>query len=309
MNSTFNWPTAPLKLQALIDAGATAFARHQLYFGHGTANAWDEALWLCLHVLQLPWSVDAQVLQQKLAAAQINSITRLFERRIIERIPAAYLTERGYFGGLEFIVSPDVLVPRSPIAEIIANHFQPWLTSPPSRILDLCTGSACIGIACAYAFPDAKIDCTDISEAALIIANRNITRHHVHDRVTAFYSDVFAAVNTRYDLIVSNPPYVDADDMAAMPAEYRAEPVLGLAAGIDGLTVCRQILATAENFLNDNGCLIVEVGNSWHALEHAYPQVPFTWVEFEHGGDGVFVLSANELKRYAPYFRGDDILS
>ena len=309
MNLPFNWPKAPITLKALIDSAAQQFEQAHLFFGHGTDNAWDEALWLALHALNLPWSIDDSELQQSLSQTQVDLITQLFQRRITERQPAAYLTGRAYFGGLEFIVSADVLVPRSPIAELIANQFYPWLVKTPAKILDLCTGSGCIGIACAYAFPDAQVDCTDISSKALTIAQRNITLHKMEARVRAIESNVFDGLSERYDLIVSNPPYVDANDLSEMPDEYRAEPQLGLAAGIDGLDICRRILKQASRYLSDQGCLVVEVGNSWQALEAAYPQVGFTWVEFEYGGDGVFVLSAEELQHYAPYFDSDDIIA
>jgi len=279
-----------------------------LVFGHGTDNAWDEALWLALFALGLAWTKDEGILQNTLNQTQNNSVTQLFNRRIVERKAAAYLTGRSYFAGLEFIVDETVLVPRSPIAVLISNSFEPWLTSSPLKILDLCTGSGCIGIACAYAFPEAQVDCSDISAPALHIAQQNIALHKLENRVTAIASDMFANVDGPYDLIVSNPPYVDAEEMANLPQEFCAEPALGLAAGNDGLDICRRILREATLHLTADGYLIVEVGNSWHALEAAFSRVPFTWVEFTYGGEGVFVMSAAELRQYAPYFEGDDII-
>lgn len=307
MNTRFVWPGAPINLEMLIERGAECFIQHDLYFGHGTDNAWDEALWLALHALDQSFFADegpgdAVILRQVLSQVQVDLVTKVFECRIRERKPAAYITGKGFFAGLEFLVSSDVLVPRSPIAELVENHFQPWLTAAPKRILDLGTGSGCIGIACAHAFPDAEVECSDVSEAALRVAEQNIALHNLRHRVRAIQSDVYAALTGPYDLIVSNPPYVDAEDMASMPSEYHAEPVLGLAAGDDGLDICRRILREATRYLNPEGCLIVEVGNSWQALEQAFPRVPFTWIEFAYGGEGVFVLSGQELQQYAPYF-------
>ena len=308
MNDDLVWPETPVSLEKLIDVGAENFQRRNLYFGHGTDNPWDEAMWLAFHALGLTWSSDPEVLQQTLNREQQRKVIALYQRRIDERKPAAYLTGIMAFAGLEFIVSPDVLVPRSPIAELIASHFKPWLVEAPARILDLCTGSGCIGIACATVFTEADVDCSDISTAALTIAESNIRRHQLTGRVRTVVSDMFAQLQASYDLIVSNPPYVDVEDLAAMPLEYRAEPELGLAAGDDGLDFCRRILRAAPSYLNPGGCLIVEVGNSWQALEQAFPQVPFTWIEFEYGGQGVFIFSAEELAQYAPYFGDDDII-
>ncbi len=201
--------------------------------------------------------------------------------------------------GLPFNVTQDVLVPRSPIAELIQADFQPWLQVSPERILDLCTGSGCIGIACAYQYPEAEVVLSDISAQAIAVAQGNILRHKLTDRVQVVQSDVFSDITGRFDVIVSNPPYVDASDIASMPPEFRSEPLLGLAAGEDGLEIARRILRHARQFLTDEGILVVEVGNSWEALEAAYPEVPFTWVEFENGGVGVFVMTARELDEYA----------
>ena len=223
-------------------------------------------------------------------------ILERIERRINERRPVAYLIGEAWFMGLPFHVDERVLVPRSPISELLEARLQPWLADHPvERILDLCTGSGCIGIAAATVFPEAEVELSDISEDALAVAESNIELHEVGDRVMTVRSDVFDQVTGRYDVIVSNPPYVDAEDMADMPAEYHHEPRLGLEAGDDGLSIAHRILADAADHLNPGGLLMVEVGNSWHALDAAYPQLPFTWLDFENGGDGVFLLTREQL--------------
>ncbi len=211
-------------------------------------------------------------------------------------MPAAYLTGRARFCGLDFNVDERVLVPRSPIAELIEAGFAPWLTDAPEYVLDLCTGSGCIGIACAYQFPDAEVTLSDISADALAVAESNIKEHDLAPRVACAKGDLFASVAGRcFDLIVSNPPYVDADDLAAMPPEFHAEPEIGLGSGADGLDFTRRLLAEAPDHLNDGGVLVVEVGNSALALEQAYPQLDFQWLEFERGGHGVFVITREAL--------------
>lgn len=277
--------------------GASRFNAAGLYFGHGTDNAWDEAAQLVLHALHLPLQDSFRDwLDARLTDPEREAIAGLFERRIQERLPAAYLIGEAWFAGLPFEVDSRVLVPRSPIAELIEAGFEPWLETAPQRILDLCTGSGCIGIACAYAFAEAQVDLSDISAEALAVAHKNIHNHELEGRVSAHQSDLFANLQgRRYDLIVSNPPYVDASDLAAMPPEYHAEPELGLGSGEDGLYFTRQLLAQAADHLTDNGLLVVEVGNSQPALEQAFPLLPFTWIEFERGGHGVFVLRARDL--------------
>ncbi|HGG61045.1 MAG TPA: 50S ribosomal protein L3 N(5)-glutamine methyltransferase [Gammaproteobacteria bacterium] len=283
-------------LQDLIDWGASRFTATGLWFGHGTDNARDEAAWLALHALSLPLDLDADWSDHGLDRAERRRVVELLERRIQTRQPAAYLTGEAWFCGLPFLVDESVLVPRSPIAELIQERFEPWLATPPARILDLGAGSGCIGIACAMAFPQARVDLSDVSEAALTVARKNIERHQLTERVHAIQSDVFDAIPpTRYDLIVTNPPYVDAADLAAMPDEYRAEPELGLAAGADGLAIAHRILADAARYLADDGVLIMEVGNSETALQQAYPQLPFIWLEFEWGGHGVCLLQKRDL--------------
>ena len=268
-----------------------------LYYGHGTDNAQDEAWYLVCGALKLPFDLDGRLLDGRLTEAERQRLEQLVARRISERVPVAYLVGEAWFAGLPFNVDERVLVPRSPLAELIDVGFQPWLGDvEPEHILDLCTGSGCIGIACAFAFPEARVVLSDVSADALAVARSNIERHSLSDRVTALQSDVFAGLEAqRFDLIVSNPPYVDAEDLAGMPAEYQAEPALGLGSGDDGLDITRRILQQAAGHLNEGGLLVVEVGNSGRALDEAFPELPLTWVEFERGGHGVFVISKDDL--------------
>ena len=277
---------------------ATEFERAQLFYGHGTDNAWDEAAAIVLWVVKTPWNKLGYVLDAKLTTAERTATLELIEKRMTTRKPTPYLTGEAHFAGLVFEVNESVLVPRSPIAEVIAHEFLPWIEQPPKRILDLCTGSGCIGIACAITFDDAQVDLSDISADAVALARRNIAKHGLESRVRALESDLFAQIPDTYDLIVSNPPYVDAEDMASLPAEYRAEPKLALQSGNDGLDFTRRLLGEASKHLAPGGLLVVEVGNSWLALENAYPNIPFSWLEFENGGHGVFALTREQLDLY-----------
>ena len=281
----------------------SAMQRADIYFGHGTDNAYSEAQLLLGHVTELDFGQLEQFQHAHLQAQEWDDFVVLVTARIDERKPAAYLIGQAWFAGLPFMVDERVLVPRSPIAELIDNGFAPWVTEEPARILDLCTGSACIAIACAYAFPDAEVDALDLSVDALAVAEENIAMHGLEERVVPIQSNLYDSVpKQRYDLIVTNPPYVDADDMADLPDEFRHEPELGLAAGDDGLDLVRTILREAPDHLTETGVLVCEVGNSWVALAEQYPDVPFEWVEFEHGGDGVFVLSYADLVNYHEQF-------
>lgn len=284
-------------IRDFIRLGASHFMQAELSFSHGMASALDEAAYLVLHALHLPVDTPELYFDSRLTQAEKKTVGRLLRRRITERKPAAYLTHEGWFAGLPFYIDERVLIPRSPLAEWVEKQFYPWL-EPENvhQVLDLCTGSGCIGIACAYAFPQAQIDLSDVSIDALEVAQTNIKRHAVQEHVRAVHSDLFAQLEgKRYDLIVSNPPYVDAQDLAAMSDEFRHEPVLGLEAGPDGLTIVRRILQQAKAHLSKHGILIVEVGNSQYALQEAYPNIAFNWLEFERGGDGVFLLTAEQL--------------
>ncbi|HPY40535.1 MAG TPA: 50S ribosomal protein L3 N(5)-glutamine methyltransferase [Thiolinea sp.] len=295
------------ELSSILDFirwGASHFRAAELSFSHGMSSALDEAAYLVLHTLHLPVDTPELYFASRLTQQEKSKVMDMLERRIIERKPAAYLTHEAWFAGLPFYVDERVLVPRSPLAELVEKQFYPWIdANQVERVLDLCTGSGCIGIACAYAFPQAEIDLSDISADALAVATMNIERHKVQTHVKAVQSDLFTKLSKRYDLIVSNPPYVDADEIAEMSTEFRHEPLLGLAAGHDGLAIAHRILATAREYLTDHGILIVEVGNSQFALAEAYPQVDFQWLEFERGGDGIFLLTAAQLDGYAEIFK------
>lgn len=275
------------------------FSASDLYFGHGTDNVWDEAVQLVMRSLHLPLENNTLFLDARLTREERDLIISRMRRRIEERVPMAYLLGEAWFMGMPFNVDERVLVPRSPIGELIERGLQPWLGElPVTRILDLCTGSGCIGIGAATIFEDADVDLSDISSDALEVAQSNIELHELSDRVRTVQSDVFDGIEERYDVILSNPPYVDAEDMAGMPDEYRHEPELGLAAGNDGLDIAHRIIAGAADHLNPGGLLIVEVGNSWVALEQAYPDLPMTWLDFENGGDGVFLVTAEDLRQW-----------
>lgn len=268
-----------------------------VFFGHGTDNAVDEAMVLVLHALHLEHGLPAELFGARLTAAEKAAVLGLVQRRIDERVPAPYLTHEAWFAGLPFYVDERVLVPRSPIGELIDTGFAPWLgEAGPGAVLELATGSGCIAIACAHAFRGARVDATDLSEPALEVARENLRRHHLEERVTLHRADVFDGLPAaRYDLIVTNPPYVDRRELEAMPAEFHHEPVLGLEAGADGLDVVHRIIAGAARFLGPEGILVVEVGASRPALEAAYPDLPFYWPELARGGSGVFVLEAGAL--------------
>lgn len=291
----------PTTVEQLIHHGAEIFDDTGLWFGHGSDNSFDEAAELVFFATGLRHEDAADVYPLRLTAAQRDAALDLFERRVRERIPAAYLTRRMWFAGHEFYVDERVLVPRSPIAELIEARFRPWIdASAVRRVLDIGTGSGCIAIAAALAIPDAAVDAADISTDALAVASLNIERHGVQSRVRTVRSDVFDALaGERYDVIVSNPPYVGDVELAGLPDEYRREPVAGLHGGRDGLDIVRRILAGAAKHLQPHGVLIVEVGNSEEALIRAYPKAPFTWLEFERGGGGVFLLTVQQLEAAA----------
>ncbi len=284
--------------------GASRFREAGLFFGHGTDNAFDEALALVLHALYLDHDLDAGYLEARLTPDEKRRVLGYLSRRVEERVPAAYITHEAWFAGLSFYVNENVLVPRSPIAELIEQGFQPWLKDHDElRILDLCTGSGCIGIACAHYLPHALVDASDISPSALEVAQVNVDRHQLEERVELFRSDLFDDLPAaRYDLIVSNPPYVSTEEMQTLPDEYGHEPALGLEAGSDGMDIVARILCEGAHWLRPGGIMIVEVGDSMGHLVARYPQVPFLWLEFERGGHGVFLLTAEQLQQYQPQF-------
>jgi len=328
-----------LTIRDYLRYAASQFAASEIFFGHGTDNVWDEAVHLVMRSLHLPLENNTQFLDARLTRDERVLILERVGRRINERVPLAYLLGEAWFMGMPFHIDERVLVPRSPIGELIENGFQPWLGDKPlgeawfmgmpfhidervlvprspigeliengfqpwlgdkpvERILDLCTGSGCIGIGAASVFEDARVDLSDISPEALAVAESNIELHELRDRVRTVQSDVFENIIGRYDIIVSNPPYVDAEDLSDMPREFHHEPALGLAAGNDGLDIAHRIIAGAAEHLSPKGLLVVEVGNSWVALDEAYPDLPMTWLEFSNGGDGVFAISEQDLRQW-----------
>lgn len=291
-----------VQLQTVRDYLRWAVSRmtlEQVYFGHGTDNALDEALALVLPLVGIPAGTEAPFLDARLTHGERELLLDAIDRRVRERVPVAYITGEAWFAQLPFEVDERVLIPRSPLAELIENGFEPWIQAPVRRVLDLCTGSGCIGIACAVYLEGAQVDLADISDSALAVARANVDLHELEEEVRVLRSDLFSALTgEQYDLILSNPPYVDREDFEAMPEEYRHEPAMALQAGSDGLDIVRRLLREAPDYLTPGGVLFVEVGNSWEALEAAFPEVPFTWVEFERGGHGVFVITRSELEQY-----------
>jgi len=285
--------------------GATLFNQAELFYGHGSDNAFSDAYTLVMHALSLPAKVNSSLMNCRLIGTEKEFVLALFNRRIEEQIPVAYITNIAYFAQLPFYVDERVLIPRSPFGELIEQQFSPYITEnkPPKRILDLCTGSGCIAIACASHFSDAEVDAVDLSIDALNVAQINIENHGFSEQVIPIQSDVFSGVDGQvYDLIVANPPYVDQQDIDSLPAEYLHEPEMGLGCGADGLDIVRKILAESAKHLAEDGLLFCEVGNSEVHVKALYPDIPFTWLTFERGGHGVFMLTKSQLVSYAASF-------
>jgi len=291
-------------IRDLVRWSASRFGEAGLVFGHGTDNAFDEALLLVRHALHLPAQFPDYFLASAVTADEREAVLELIHRRIDTRKPAAYLTHEAWFAGLQFYVDERVLVPRSPVAEWIERGFQSWLEPDAvEQVLDLCTGGGCIGIACAAHFENAHVDLVDISSAALEVATKNVARHDLQDWVRVIESDLFGVIDAqRYQLIISNPPYVSATEMQQLAEEFRHEPEIGLLADSEGLDVVVRILAQAADYLDEGGILVVEVGNSQQMLVECFPDVPFLWLEFERGGHGVFLLEAAQVKEFRSLF-------
>ena len=290
---------APQSAGNWLDATVARFKKARLHFGHGSLNARDEAAYLLLHTLKLPLDDLDTVLERRLRPAERDALEQLVRQRIEERMPAAYLTQEAWLGGLRFYVDERVIVPRSFIAELLLDRLHPWIgeDQPVHRALDLCTGSGCLAILLALAFPQAQVDATDLSADALEVATRNVADYDLRTRVHLVQGDLFAGLGGRYDVIVANPPYVNRESMQQLPPEYRAEPEMALAGGADGLDIVRRLLAHAGAQLTERGILIVEIGHNRAALEQTFPKLPFTWLETAGGDDCVFLLTAAELAR------------
>jgi ribosomal protein L3 glutamine methyltransferase len=274
------------------------FNEAKLFFGHGSDNAFDEAAYLILHTLDLPLDRLDPFLDASLTHGESEQVQTVIERRVRERLPAAYLTHEAWLGEHRFYVDERVIVPRSFIAELLHEELAPWIESPNevTHVLDLCTGSGCLAILAALAFPNAKVDAVELSSDALEVADRNVADYDLHDRIELIESDLFSALQGRtYDIILSNPPYVNAESLAALPAEYRAEPALALGSGMDGLDATRSILAQAKEHLNPGGLLVVEIGHNRDALEAACPTLPFVWLDTAAGDQFVFLLRREDL--------------
>lgn len=289
-----------ITVRDFIRYAVTHFNQANLVYGHGTDNGWDEAINLVLSALHLPPDIDNNVLDARLTLVEKQQLAEKIKRRVEERVPVPYLVNEAWFAGLNFYVDERVIIPRSPIAELLEDELSPWVeVENVQHILDMCTGSGCIAISAALTFPEALVDAVDKSEEALEVAQINVKRFGLEENVTLIHSDVFDSLaGKRYDIIISNPPYVGKAEYDALPAEYTHEPQQSLLCGDDGLNVVRKILAQAESHLTPTGILIVEVGYSQELLEAEYQGVPFTWLQFERGGEGVFLLTAEELREF-----------
>jgi ribosomal protein L3 glutamine methyltransferase len=293
-------------LRDLLRYAVTRFQQERLFFGHGNNNAYDEAAYLLLHGLHLPLDTLEPFLDAILLPDEIMHLMTLINRRIKERIPAAYLTQEAWMHGLRFYVDQRVIVPRSLIGELLQEKLAPWLPEPDGiqQVLELCTGSGCLAIMAALVFPQAQIDAVDISDDALQVAQRNRQDYQLEERITLYQGDLYQALEnapagdhqrTVYDLIITNPPYVNAQAMQNLPAEYLAEPAIALAGGADGMDLVRRIIAQAKTYLSPQGCLIVEIGNEYEHVIRAFPDLPFTWLPTSAGEEQVFLLHAQDL--------------
>ena len=301
MSSLYSLATKDFKtILDFLRFGISSANAAKLYYGHGTDNSYDEILALILGSLSLPLDADQIMFNAQLTKDEMDLLSKQLYKRIVEHVPVPYLTKTAYFCDLAFYVDERVIIPRSPIAELILAKFSPWIDEDEvESILDLCTGSGCIAIACCYAFEDALVDAVDISKDAISVAQINRDKHSMQDALTIIESDCFSAVPLKkYDIIVSNPPYVGHEEMQTLPDEYLHEPNIALETTNNGLAIVDNILLNAQNYLSDHGILVVEVGNSEEALLEAYPNIPFTWLEFERGGSGVFLLTCQQLKDY-----------
>jgi ribosomal protein L3 glutamine methyltransferase len=288
-----------MTLRAILREAIAQFKHAGLAFGHGTHNARDEAVYLILHTLKLPLGELDPVLERQLSASELEAVRAILRRRVNERTPAAYLTREAWLGRFRFYVDERAIVPRSFIAELLRDRLAPWVADAQgvNSVLDLCTGSGCLAVLAAHVFPNARLDAADLSAQALEVARRNVNDYVLGKRVRLVQSDLFDRLaRRRYDLILSNPPYVNAAAMRVLPREYRREPRLALAGGRDGLALVHRMLAQAVGHLNPEGLLVVEIGHNRAALEKAYPRLPFTWLETSAGDDYVFMLQKEELQ-------------
>lgn len=300
MNPHFSLATQDLHtVRDYLRFAVSRFYQAELFFGHGSSDAYDEAVYLILHTLHLPLDRLEPFFDARLTPSERAEVLNIIQRRVQERIPAAYLTHEAFLGEFSFYVDERVIVPRSFIAELLRTQLSPWIAEPEAvaSVLDMCTGSGCLAILAAHVFPYAQVDAVDLSPDALAVAQHNVADYELQDRVQLIQSDLFSKLgNKKYDLIISNPPYVDVPSVAALPQEYLHEPELALGSGEDGLDATRIILKHAAQHLTDNGILIVEIGHNRDALEAEYPKLPFTWLDVEAGDQFVFMLHRNDLK-------------
>lgn len=299
MNRHFSLATQDLHtVRDYVRFAVSRFYQAELFFGHGSSDAYDEAVYLILHTLHLPLDRLEPFLDARLTTSERAEVLNIIERRVQEHIPAAYLTHEAFLGEFSFYVDERVIVPRSFIAELLRSQLSPWVAEPEAiaHVLDMCTGSGCLAILAAHEFPYAQVDAVDLSPDALAVAAYNVADYELQDRVKLIQSDLFSNLgNRKYDLIISNPPYVDADSVAALPQEYLHEPEMALGSGDDGLDATRIILQNAAQHLTENGILIVEIGHNRDLLEDEYPRLPFTWLDVTAGDQFVFMLHRNDL--------------